>query len=34
MKYGLEDLIEVDLIGYASLEGDADGEGTADEQDE
>lgn len=34
MNYRLEDLIEVDLIGYASLEGDADEEGAADEQDE
>ena len=34
MKYRLEDLIVVDLIGYTSLEGDADEEGTADEQDE
>lgn len=34
MKYRLEDLIEIDIAGYASLDGEAEKEGTADENDE
>lgn len=34
MKYCLEDLVEIDINGYASLDGEVDEEGTACEGDE
>ena len=34
MNYRLEDLVEIDISGYASLEGEAEEEGTVNENDE
>lgn len=34
MKYSLEDLVEIDIAGYASLDGEVEEEVTAHEDDE
>lgn len=34
MNYRLEDIVEIDISGYASLDGEVDEEGVASEDDE